>query len=108
MAIEYLKRASKTPETESDAARKIASEMLAAIEAGGEEAVRVYAERLDRWSGPIVVPRQEVERRAAEVPMSVKEDIDFATEQVRRFARAQRESVRNFSVELLPGLTAGQ
>jgi sulfopropanediol 3-dehydrogenase len=108
MAIEHLKRASKTPETESDAARKVASEMLAAIEAGGEAAVRAFAERLDRWFGPIVVPPDEIERRAAAVPAAVKADIDFATGQVRRFAQAQRESIRDFSVELMPGLTAGQ
>src|SRR3954471_2121158 len=108
MAIEHLKRASKTPESESDAARKVASEMLAAIEAGGEAAVRAYAQTLDRWSGPIVVPPAEIERRAAAVPAAVKADIDFATAQVRRFAQAQRESVRDFAVELMPGLVAGQ
>ena len=32
----------------------------------------------------------------------------FAIGQVRRFATAQRESMRDFSVELLPGLVAGQ
>jgi len=38
----------------------------------------------------------------------VKRDIDFATAQVRRFALAQRESLREFSLELQPGLTVGQ
>ncbi len=33
MAITYLKRAQKTPETETDAARKVVTEMLSAIEA---------------------------------------------------------------------------
>lgn len=108
MAIEHLKRAAKTPETESGAAQAVAAEMIAAIEAGGEAAVRGYAEKLDGWTGPILVPPEEVERRAAEVPEAVRRDIDFATDQVRRFAEAQRASVREFSVELLPGLVAGQ
>jgi sulfopropanediol 3-dehydrogenase len=82
--------------------------MLAVIEVGGEAAVRAYAETLDRWTGPIVVPTDEVERRVTEVPAAVREDIAFAVGQVRRFATAQRESVRDFSVELLPGLVAGQ
>ncbi len=43
MAITHLKTAMKTPETETDAARKVVTEMLAAIEAGGESAVRDYA-----------------------------------------------------------------
>ena len=55
MAITYLKTASKTPETETDAARTVVSEMLAAIEAGGEAAVRGYALKLDRWNGSMLV-----------------------------------------------------
>jgi sulfopropanediol 3-dehydrogenase len=106
--VEYLKRAAKTPETETETARAVVTEMLAAIEDGGEEAVRRYAEKLDRWTGEILVSREEMERRAAEVPEAVRRDIDFATDQVRRFALAQRKSTADFSVELLPGLTVGQ
>ncbi len=108
MTIESLKRAVKTPETESGAARKVAEEMLAAIEARGEAAVREYAAKLDQWTGEIVVAPTEIERRANEVPEGVKRDIEFATAQVRRFALAQLESMREFSVELKPGLIAGQ
>jgi sulfopropanediol 3-dehydrogenase len=108
MPIEYLKRATKTPETESENARAVVSEMLAAIEAGGEQAVRDYAEKLDRWTGPILLTAEEIERRAAEVPEAVRRDIEFATGQVRAFALAQRRSISDFSVELLPGLVAGQ
>ena len=35
MAIEYLKQASKTPESETATARKVAEEMLAEIERRG-------------------------------------------------------------------------
>jgi sulfopropanediol 3-dehydrogenase len=108
MPIEYLKRAAKTPETESENARAVVAEMLVAIEQGGEAAVRDYAQKLDRWSGPIVLEPAEIERRAAEVPASVRHDIEFAADQVRRFALAQRDSISDFSVEMLPGLTAGQ
>lgn len=108
MTIEYLKRAAKTPETETETARAIVLEMLASIESGGESAVRRYAEKLDRWSGEIVVTPGEIERRAHEVPENIRRDIDFSTGQVRRFALAQRESTADFSIELLPGLTVGQ
>ena len=37
-----------------------------------------------------------------------KRDIDFAAEQVRRFALAQRDSVADFSVELATGVDRGQ
>ena len=108
MAIEYLKRAAKSPETETQAARKVVEEMLAAIERGGEAAVRDYARSLDHWEGDIVMTPAAIEQRLAGVPADVKRDIDFATDRVRRFAEAQRESAREFSVEVQPGLTAGQ
>lgn len=108
MAITYLKKASKTPETESAQAQKVVSEMLARIEAEGEDAVRDYALKLDKWGGPIVVTREEMDARAAEVPDQVKADIAFAVEQVRTFALAQRESVRDFAMTMPTGLVAGQ
>lgn len=108
MAITYLKKASKSPETETGTARDVVATMLARIEADGEAAVRDYAESLDKWTGDIIVTREEMERRTANVPQSVKDDIAFAADQVRRFALAQRDSIKDFSVELLPGFTAGQ
>ena len=108
MTVEYLKRATKTPESETGTAQKVVTEMLAEIEKRGEQAVRDYALKLDKWSGEIVVSSDEIERRTRSVPDTVKRDIEFAADQVRRFAIAQRDSVREFSVELTPGLTAGQ
>jgi sulfopropanediol 3-dehydrogenase len=106
--IEYLKRAAKTPETETGHARQVAGDMLADIEARGEVAVRDYAARLDGWHGDIVVTQEHIERRTRDIPASVKRDIEFATAQVRRFAVAQRDSIREFATELQPGLVAGQ
>jgi sulfopropanediol 3-dehydrogenase len=106
--MEYLKRAAKTPQDETAGARQVVDGMLAEIERRGEQAVREYAARLDRWTGEIVVSREEIERRTHDVPPSIKQDIEFATAQVRRFAQAQRDSMREFSVELANGLTAGQ
>jgi sulfopropanediol 3-dehydrogenase len=108
MATTYLKRADKTPETESDAAREVVTKMLAAIEAGGEQAVRDYALSLDKWSGPIVMDKADIERRIADISQSVKDDIRVAAAQVRRFADAQRASVQDFSIEMSPGLHLGQ
>ena len=106
--IEYLRRGAKTPETETGHARQVASDMLADIEARGEAAVRAYAAKLDDWRGGIVVTSDDIERRTRDIPSSVKHDIEFATAQVRKFAVAQRESIREFATELQPGLFAGQ
>jgi len=108
MAITHLKKASKTPETETDTARKVVTDMLAAIEAGGEAAVRAYAEKLDHWTGDIVLTPDAIAAQTRDISQAVKDDITFATAQVRRFAEAQRRSVQDFSLEISPGLTLGQ
>src|SRR5437667_7249952 len=108
MSIQYLKRAAKSPETETATARAVADQMLAEIARNGEQAVRDYSAKLDHWTGPIVMTAEEIERRIRDIPGAVKHDIEFATERVRRFAQAQRESIREFTIEMQPGLTAGQ
>ena len=105
---EYLKKGGKTPETETESARKVVAGMLTEIEKRGEAAVREYAEKLDGWKGEILVSPSEVERRTRDIPAAIKRDIEFATERVRRFALAQRDSLREFSTEVAPGVTAGQ
>ena len=62
MPVIHLKQATKTPETETGNARRVAAEMLAKIERGGEQAVRDYAAKLDQWTGDIVVTDEEAER----------------------------------------------
>ena len=108
MAISFLKKAARTAESETDGARQVVADMLAAIATGGEQAVRDYALKLDRWEGPVVVTPEEIERRTRGIPATTRRDIEFATEQVRRFARMQRESIHEFSAEVSPGLIAGQ
>ncbi len=108
MAITYLKKASRTPDTESGNARRVVEDMLGEIERRGEAAVREYAEKLDHWTGDIVVGAEEIERRTAGIDAATRRDIEFAAGQVRLFALAQRDSMREFSIEVHPGLVAGQ
>ena len=108
MAVEYLKKAQKTPATGEEDTRRIVAEMLADIESGGEDRIRHYAAKLDGWTGDIVVPRDEIAAAAEKVPQRLRDDLKFAHERVRRFAEAQRASMTEFETELSPGLYAGQ
>ena len=108
MAIHYLKRASKTPDTETATAQKVVTDMLAAIDSGGEDAVRRYARELDKWTGDIVMSDAAINAALKDVPDRVQRDIDFAVKQVFDFASAQRRSLQGFSQGLHPGVTAGQ
>jgi sulfopropanediol 3-dehydrogenase len=108
VAITYLKKADKTPESETTTAQAVATTMLAAIEEKGEAAVRQYAADLDKWTGEMIVTPEQIAANAREVPAQVRADIDFAIQQVFDFAQAQRRSLSDFQVELHPGVTAGQ
>lgn len=108
MAVTWLKRAARTPASNEDAAREVAGRIIAAIEAEGEAAARRYSRELDKWDGEIVVGPAEVERVTASIPASAREDIDAAIANVRRFAEAQRASLSDFTIEVSPGVMAGQ
>ena len=108
MSTEYLKQATKTATTGEENTRNIVSKMLAEIEAGREDKAREYAETLDNWTGNIVVTEEEIAAAGKRVPQTVKDDIRFAYDRVRKFAQKQREALIDFEVELSPGLFAGQ
>ncbi|MBM7344901.1 histidinol dehydrogenase [Pantoea coffeiphila] len=108
MSVTWLKKATKTPESNTSEARRVVEEMLTTIKAEGEEAVRRYAHSLDKWSGEIVLTPEQIAAQIREVPADVRRDIDYAIEQVYTFACAQRESVKDIEVTLPSGLIAGQ
>lgn len=108
MAITYLKKAAKTAATGEDATQKIVADMLATIEADGEDAAMAYAEKLDGFTGNPVVGREQIEAASAKVSQRLKDDIQFAHDRVRKFAEAQKASISEFETELSPGLWAGQ
>jgi sulfopropanediol 3-dehydrogenase len=101
MAIQYLKKAAKQPTSGEADTRRIVGEILEKIREGGEKRVRRYAADFDKWEGEIVVSRDAIQAAAAKLPQRLKEDIDFAYRRVRDFAERQRQSVREFEVELL-------
>ncbi len=108
MAVEYLKKASRTAESADHETQPIVVEMLAKIEAGGEDAARAYAADLDGWTGDIVVPEDAFRAAEARLAETVKEDIRYAHARVRDFARHQRDSQQEFAAPLVDGLIAGQ
>lgn len=104
----YLKKAVRTAETGQQDVHDSVAAMLAEIARDGEEAARRFARDLDKWNGDIVVTPQARAAAAAQVPEQLQRDIQFAHANVRRFAEAQRATVQDCEVEILPGLVAGQ
>lgn len=104
----YLKKAEKIAEAEQHDVRAVVETMLARIAREGEAAARHYAADLDKWTGEIVVTEAARKAAALLVPERLKADIRFAHENIRRFAEAQRATITDCTVEILPGLIAGQ
>ena len=108
MAITYLKKAEKTPQTGTDETRRIVETMLARIEAKGEEAAIAYGRELDGYTGDIVVSADVIAAAGDQVSQQLKDDIRFSFDRVTKFAEAQKASIQEFETELSPGLWAGQ
>ena len=108
MSIEYLKKAEKSAATADADTRRIVAEMLEKMRQGGDAAAAQYARELDNYEGEIVLPQTALDEAVAGTPAQTQTDIRQTIAHVRTFAEAQMESIREFEVELAPGLYAGQ
>ncbi len=106
---EYVKQAAPRRREDDEAVRRTVAEIMAGVRDQGDGALRRYSEKFDHWSPPSFrVSPSQIETTLATVPAEVKADIDFSKAQILRFARQQRESLREFEVETVPGVFLGQ
>ncbi len=108
MAREYLKKATLTSKSDATETKKIVQGILDDIEAGGDAKALEYAAKFDRYDGPVLLSQADIEAAAALVPEKLKEDIRFSHANVKKFAEAQKKTVLDFEIEVVPGLIAGQ
>ncbi len=109
MATHLKTRIGEDESKEADArVRRTVEDILADIEARGDEAVREYSERFDRWAPESFrLSDQEISDLVASVPADTIADIEFAQAQVRNFAQVQRDALVDVEVETLPGVRLG-
>ena len=108
MPVIYLKKASRTAETGQTDVRASVEALLAELARDGDAAARRMARDLDKWDGDIIVSPETRAGAAALVPEKLRADIRFAHNNIRRFAEAQRATITDCEIEILPGLMAGQ
>ena len=106
--MQHFKKPEVSPEEEDAAVRQRVDDMLRTIRADGESAASDYARTLDGFDGPYVLSEDKKQDLIARLTEREKEDIRFAHRQVKRFAQAQRASLREFEVETEPGVILGQ
>ena len=108
MTREYLKKATLTPKSNASDVTETVQNILSNIEAGGDAKALEYAAKFDKYDGSIMLSQDEIDAAIAQVPEQLKRDIQFAHENVKKFAQAQRDTLQNIEVEVVPGLIAGQ
>lgn len=88
--------------------RKTVEQILADIEARGDEAVRELSQKFDNWNPKeFRLTRAQIDECVKSLPKQVIEDIKFAQQQIRNFAQIQRDALRDVEVETLPGVVLG-
>ena len=106
----HLKEGRPPEQVTADAnkVRDIVTGILEDIEKRGETALRAISEKFDKWSPPSFrLSETEIENCLSQLSRRNIDDIQFAQEQVRNFAQAQRASLRDVEVETLPGIILG-
>jgi len=110
MAIQFLKNSISDLDKQQDDAntRTVVEETLADIQARGDKAVRDLAIKFDNYAPESFrLSEQEIATLIAKVSPRDMEDIKFAQKQVRDFAQAQRDSMKDIEIETIPGVILG-
>lgn len=79
------------------------------VRANGDSAVRKYSERFDKWSpASFKLSQAEIDASIAACSPQTIEDIKQVQKNVRAFAQAQKDSLKDFEFEIQPGVILGQ
>ena len=108
MTREYLKNATLTSTSDATDVSATVQSILNDIETRGDAGALEYAAKFDNYTGNVILSEDEINAAIALVPERLKRDIDFAHDNVRRFAEAQKETLKDIEIEVVPGLIAGQ
>ena len=93
----YLKKGMPPDEIadRDDQVRQTVEQILRDVDTRGDAALREYSERFDQWSPESFrLSADEIASCYEELSDQVIDDIKFAQEQIRHFARAQRDALR--------------
>jgi sulfopropanediol 3-dehydrogenase len=107
--VRYLKQAEPQSRQSNRELSETVRRMLEDVEQNRDEAVKRYAQQLDRWNNP-TFRVSDAEIAAARTAMSpvFKEDFAFCKRQVTDFAKRQRDSLQEFEDTFGDGITLGQ
>ena len=86
----------------------IVRDTLKKIENDGDKAVRELSEQFDKWSPEAFrLSDEQIEDIVNQIPEQTKTDIAFAQGNIRKFAEAQKNSMKDIEIEMEPGIILG-
>ena len=104
----YLKAPAETDGGGGREVEETVREILAAVRAEGDDALRRFTARFDRVEiDAIEIAEDEIEAALAGLAPETRADTEFAIDNVRRFAEAQLATMLPLEVEVLPGVHLG-
>ncbi|CCE95782.1 histidinol dehydrogenase [Sinorhizobium fredii] len=90
------------------AVTKAVEALLAKVRNGRDKAVRELSIQFDKFDRESYrLSKEEIDRAINSLTKQEREDLDFAQDQVRRFAEAQKATLTDLEVETLPGVILG-
>ena len=108
--IKILKVGASREQTreKSDHVRGVVEGILKGINDKGDSHIRELSEKFDNWSPKSFrLTSDEIQECIDSLSLDTLNDIKFAQEQVKNFARLQLESISDIEVETRPGITLG-
>ncbi len=110
MAVRKIKNSkSEGEKLEEDInVRTVVEKTLKEVEVKGDKAVRELSKKFDNFDRPnFLLTESEIDAAMQKVSTRDMEDIKFAQNQIRRFAKEQMNSMSDVEIETLPGVILG-
>lgn len=105
---QYLKRSEVQADAISDEVATTVSGILRAVRKEGLAAVRRYSAEFDGWDPEhFKVSEQQIANAGESISTELREHLQFALQQVRSFALAQRNTLMDLEQQTLAGVTLG-
>ena len=106
----YLKQGKSLNEIALEDAkiRQTVENILHEISSHGDKSLRDFSQQFDKWSPEsFQLSPNEIAACHEALPKQVIDDIKFAQAQIRNFAQAQKDALKDIEVETLPGVVLG-
>jgi sulfopropanediol 3-dehydrogenase len=106
----YLKqgKVQEDIQKEDEKVSEVVRKTIKNIENEGDKAIRELSERFDNWSPKSFrLTKDQIDDICETIPEQTKKDIAYAQDNIREFAEAQRESMKDIEVEIAPGVILG-